>query len=103
MSAQDHAAGSELWRTNIRRLTRAAVIANGLGGLLVFLLLSFLIPFAPDGAQDDIPLNGVVGAAYLALALVLGSRWGLRASAPVERWLASGGPPTPEERRIALG
>jgi adenylate cyclase len=103
MSAQDPGSGVELWRTNIRRLTRAAVIANGLGGLLVFLLLSFLIPFAPEGAKDDIPLNAVVGAAYLALALALGGRWGLRASAPVERWLASGRSPTPEERRSALG
>ncbi len=103
MSAQTAAAGRELWQTNIRRLTRVAVIANGVGGLLVFLLLSFLIPFAPEGAQDDIPLNAAVGAVYLTVALVLGSRFGLRASAPVQRWLASGRPPTAEERRIALG
>jgi adenylate cyclase len=103
MQGQASASGVELWRTNIRRLTRAAVISNGLAGLLVFLLLSFLIPFAPDGAQDDIPLNAVVGAGYLAISLVLGARWGLRASAPIEHWLASGRPPTPEERRVALG
>jgi adenylate cyclase len=103
MQGQDSASGAALWRTNIRRLTRAAVIANGVGGLLVFLLLSFLIPFAPEGAQDDIPFNAVVGAAYLVIALVLGAAWGRRMSAPVERWLASGRPPTPEERRIALG
>jgi adenylate cyclase len=103
MSAHDPAVGRELWRTNVRRLRRAAAIANGVGGLLVFLLLSFLIPFAPDGAQDDIPLNAAVGAAYLMVTLVVGAWWGLRASAPVERWLASGRPPTPEERRIALG
>jgi adenylate cyclase len=103
MSAQTAAAGSELWRTNIRRLTRVAVIANGVGGLLVFLLLSFLIPFAPEGAQDDIPLNAAVGAVYLTVALVLGSRFGMRASAPVQRWLESGRPPTAEERRVALG
>ena len=68
MSAQDPAVGGELWRTNIRRLTRAAVIANGVGGLLVFLLFSFLIPFAPEGAQDDIPLNAAVGGGYLTVA-----------------------------------
>jgi adenylate cyclase len=103
MSGQASASGAELWRTNIRRLQRAAVVSNGLGGLLVFLLLSFLIPFAPTGAKDDIPMNAVVGVAYLTLALVVGGRWALRASAPVERWLASGRPPTPEERRVALG
>ena len=68
MSAHDAAIGREIWRTNIRRLTRAAVISNGVGGLLVFLLLSFLIPFAPEGSQDDIPLNAVVGAGYLVVA-----------------------------------
>ena len=103
MSDHDAAGGVELWRSNIRRLTRAAVVANGLGGLLVFLLLSFLIPFAPEGAQDDIPFNAVVGAAYLVASLFLGARWGMRASAPVERWLAAGRLPTPEERRVALG
>ena len=103
MSAQTAAAGSELWRTNIRRLTRVAVIANGVGGLLVFLLLTFLFPFAPGGAQDNIPLNAAVGAVYLAVTLVAGSRFGLRAGAPVKRWLESGRPPTAEERRLALG
>ena len=103
MPGQDSVSGVELWRTNIRRLIRAAAVSNGVGGLLVFLLLSFLIPFAPDGAQDDIPLNAAVGAAYLTVALVLGARWGMRASAPVERWLASDRPPTPEERTVALG
>jgi adenylate cyclase len=103
MSEWDSASRVELWRTNIRRLTRAAVISNGVGGLLVFLLLAFLIPFAPGGAQDDIPLNAVVGASYLILSLALGAAWGTRASAPVAEWLASGRPPTPEQRRVALG
>lgn len=103
MQRQDSASGVELWRTNIRRLTRAAVVSNGVGGLLVFLLLAFLLPFAPAGAQDDIPSNAVVGAGYLVIALALGADWGRRMSAPVERWLASGRPPTPEERRVALG
>jgi hypothetical protein len=45
MSEHDPAPGAELWRANIRRLTRAAVIAHGLGGVVVFLLLGFLVPF----------------------------------------------------------
>jgi adenylate cyclase len=103
MEGQASASGVELWRTNIRRLTRAAVISNGVGGFLVFLLLAFLLPFAPAGAQDDIPFNAVVGATYLVIALALGGVWGRRMSAPVARWLASGRPPTAEERRVALG
>jgi adenylate cyclase len=103
MSEQDSARGVELWRDNKRRLTRAAVVANGVGGLVVFLLLVMLVPFAPADAHDKLPLNAAVGVVYLVAALVLGSRWGLRASAPVERWLASGRAPSPEDRRLALG
>jgi hypothetical protein len=64
---------------------------------------AFLRPFAPDGAQDDIPMNAVIGAGYLAISLGIGAAWGARASKPVARWLESGRPPTPEERRVALG
>ena len=103
MSGHDLPTGAELWRTNVRRLTRAAVISNGVGGLLVFLLLAFLVPFAPQGAEDDLPMNAAVGAVYLVVALVAGALWGLRANRPVERWLLSGRPPTPEERSVALG
>jgi adenylate cyclase len=103
MSDQDSASGVELWRTITRRLTRGAVVAHGVGGLVVFLLLVLLVPFAPAGADDDLPLNAAVGVAYLATALILGSRWGMRASEPVKRWLESGRAPTQEERAVALG
>jgi adenylate cyclase len=94
--------GMELWRTNIRRLTWAAVASNGLGGLVLFLLLGFLLPFAPEGPDRQVALNAAVGAGYLALTLVLGSLWGRRMSAPVARWLREDRPPNPEERRLAL-
>ena len=103
MPGHGSASGAELWRTNIRRLTRAAVLSNGIGGLLVFLLLAFLLPIAPEGAQDDIPMNAAIGAGYLGIALAFGAAWGRHMSAPVARWLESGRPPTAEERRVALG
>ena len=40
-------AAVELWRRTVRRLTWAAVAANCLGALVMFLLLGFLVPFAP--------------------------------------------------------
>jgi adenylate cyclase len=92
-----------LWRDTTRRLSWAAIAANGLGGLVLFLLLAFLIPFGPEGEDRQIVLNAVVGATYLAATLVLGSLWGLRMNAVVERWLAEDRPPTEEERRVALG
>jgi adenylate cyclase len=93
----------ELWRDTIRRLTWASVGANVTGALVLFLLLGFLIPFAPEGADRQLGLNAAVGAAYVVLTLTLGSLWGRRMSAPVERWLSEGRAPTPEERRLALG
>ena len=57
--------GVELWRRTVRRLTWAAVAANGLGALLMFLLLGFLFPFAPAGSERQPLLNGIVGAIYL--------------------------------------
>ena len=95
--------GAELWQSTLRRLTWAAVAANGLGGLFLFLLLGFLIPFAPDGPDRQVGLNAAVGAAYLVTTLYLGKVWSVRASRPVRDWLAEGRRPTPEERRLVLG
>ena len=92
----------ELWRETTRRLTWAAVASNGLGGLVLFLLLAFLIPFAPDEPDRQVALNAVVGVVYLAVTLVLGTLGGLRINAPVARWLDEDRAPTPEERRTAL-
>jgi adenylate cyclase len=93
----------ELWRDTIRRLTLASVGANVTGALVLFLLLGFLIPFAPEGADRQLGLNAAVVVVYAALTLAVGSWWGRRMSAPVERWLSEDRPPTDEERRLALG
>jgi adenylate cyclase len=93
----------ELWRDTIRRLTWASIGANGTGALVLFLLLGFLIPFAPEGADRQLELNAALAAVYVVLTLTLGSLWGRRMSAPVERWLAEDRPPADEERRLALG
>ncbi len=95
--------GAELWRAIVRRLTWAAVVSNGLGALALFLLLGFLIPFAPDEPERQLWLNASVGAVYLAVTLVLGMCWGAKMSAPVEQWLVEERSPTAEERLRALG
>jgi adenylate cyclase len=94
--------GVELWRTTVRRLHWAAVGANGFGALVLFLLLGFLIPFAPEGSDRQLGLNAALGATYLTVTLMLGGVWAGRVSAPVERWLHESRPPTPEERRLVL-
>jgi adenylate cyclase len=95
--------GVELWRDTIRRLTWASVGANVTGGLVLFVLLGFLIPFAPAGADRQLGLNAALLAVYAPLTLWLGSVWGRRMSAPVERWMSEHRAPTAEERRLALG
>ena len=91
-----------LWRETTRRLGWAAAASNGLGGLVLFLLLAFLLPFAPVGPDRQVPLNAAVGAVYLAVTLAIGAHWGRRMNAAVERWLEEDRPPTDDERRVAL-
>ena len=92
----------ELWQDTVRRLNWAAAVANCLGGLLLFLLLGFLIPFAPEGPDRQLGLNAAVGAVYMATTLALGARLGQRLSEPIGRWLSQDRPPTDEERRLVL-
>jgi adenylate cyclase len=96
-------AGVELWRRTVRRLTWAGVAANGLGALVMFLLLGFLVPFAPVGADRQLLLNGIVAAIYLPAALVIGTVFARRRGASLERWIEEGRPPTPRERGLVLG
>jgi adenylate cyclase len=95
--------GADLWRRTIRRLTWAAVAANGLGGLTMFLLLGVLVPFAPAADDRNLVTNAIVAAVYLPAALVAGSVWARRRSARLEGWLTEERPPTAEERALVLG
>ena len=97
------AAGVELWRRTVGRLTWAAVAANCLGALVMFLLLGFLVPFAPDGTDRELVLNGIVAAIYSPAALVLGTAIARRRGSFVERWIEAGRPPTTRERGLVLG
>src|SRR4051794_20187783 len=94
--------GAKLWRRTVRRLTWSVAIANGLGGLLMFLLLGFLVPFAPDGPDRHLAVNAIVAGVYLPVSLWAGTVFALRRGKAIERWLDSGLPPTPEERRRVL-
>jgi adenylate cyclase len=95
--------GIELWRRTVRRLTWAAVISNGLGGLMMFLLLGILFPFAPVSDDSELLLNGIVAAVYLPLALLAGTVWARRRGPVLESWFEEGRPPTLQERALVLG
>ena len=65
--------GAKLWRRIVRRLTWSVVVANGLGGLLMFLLLGFLVPFSPEGPDRHLAVNAIVAVVYMPVALLLGT------------------------------
>src|SRR4051812_26898525 len=88
-----------------RRLGRAAVAANTLGAIDVFLFLAFLVPVSggqPDDVSRTIVINAIAGAVSLTLTLWLGFRWARREFAPVERWLRDERPATEADRKATL-
>jgi adenylate cyclase len=102
MSDQAELGRVALWRRTVRRLTWAAVAANSLGGILMFLLLEFLVPLGPAPDHRDLVLNGIVAAIYLPLGLIIGNQWARRHGTPLEDWMAEDRPPTPRERSLVL-
>src|SRR5829696_971136 len=97
------ASGAELARATRRRLYRAAAVANGLGGALVFAFGS-LAPGSPN--PDDLErlalANGVAFAFLVGVAFPVAVRRAVSKGAPLERWLREDRPATPEEQRLAL-
>jgi adenylate cyclase len=95
--------GTELVRDVRRRLNRLGIIANGAGAFDTFWFLAFLLPPAFDGIDPTtaIVINGVVGAIYLPITFVLGTRWGYQKSESLIDWVGRRDP-TPAERDKAL-
>ncbi len=95
--------GTELVRRTRRRLNRLGIVANGLGAFDTFWFLAFLLPPAFEGIDPTTPIivNGIVGAIYLPLTFVLGTRWGYQRSESLIDWVGNRDP-TPAERDEAL-
>ncbi len=95
--------GAELALVVRQRLSRAAVVANGLGGVAVF-AFGLLAPGGPD--PDDVTrlatVNGLTFVLFMATAFPLGIRLGRRTGAPLERWLLEERAATSEEQDLAL-
>jgi adenylate cyclase len=95
--------GAELSRRTTKRLTPAIVLSNVGGALDVFYFLAFLLPVQGDANPARTRLiNGLVLVGFLAVAVAVGCRAGVRIARPVTTWLESEQPPTDAVRRSVL-
>jgi adenylate cyclase len=102
--ALDEAPGDALARTVRTRLDLAAALSSGVGALVVFLFLGFLVPplAGPESTERLLVLNAVVLVVYMAAAGPFATWWGRRRFVPIASWLRAGRPPTEDERRLVL-
>jgi adenylate cyclase len=95
--------GAELSRRTTKRLTPAIVLSNVGGALDVFYFLAFLLPVQGESDPERARIvNGIVLVAFLAVAVAVGCRTGVRIARPVTEWLESEQPPTAAVRRSVL-
>jgi adenylate cyclase len=97
--------GAILARTARRRIAASLIAANVVGGVVVFVFLSYVLPTSAQVvvAGGNAHRNDIAFAVYLPLAIVAGWWWGLRRAAGIDRWLESDRPPSEHERSLVLG
>jgi adenylate cyclase len=100
---QAELSGSQLADVTGHRMTRASLVANGFGGLLVF-LFGLLAPGAPDpdSAVRVTLTNVAVLVVFMAVAFPIGRHLAVRAVEPLRRWLETDRPATPDLQDLAL-
>jgi adenylate cyclase len=83
--------------------TPATIIANAVGALVVVVLAVFVLP-APDLEDRGhvLLVNMIAAAAYLLVAIAIGTAWGVRRLRMAFSWLREDRAPTEEERRDTL-
>jgi adenylate cyclase len=95
--------GRRIARRTTLLMIPAIVGANSTGAVVVFTLIAFVLPL-PDVEDPDALLivNLVVAAAYVLVACVIGTVWGLARWRATREWLVRDRDPDPDERRTAL-
>src|SRR5215213_3817421 len=86
------AEGAALAERSTRRMGVAAMVANAIGALDVFLLLFFVLPSPPG--EVDTARNLVAMAVYVPLSFVVGHVWANHLIRPTVEWLRKGRVPT---------
>src|SRR5688572_18027553 len=97
----DADARAALARRVHHRIKWAEVLAHGLGGLDLFLLLFLVLP-APHGVDpgDHVWPNVVGLVVYMPLTMIMGELLSRRWSAAYSDWIREGRDPDAEERRV---
>jgi len=95
--------GRRIARRTTRLMVPAMVGANSAGAVVVFVLLVFVLPL-PDVEERDtvVLLNLVAAGAYVPVACVLGTFWGLKRWRATRSWLERDREPDAAERLAAL-
>jgi adenylate cyclase len=85
-------------------LTVPAVLAAKMAGAVgVFVLVVWVLPLPELGSRDDVLIvNLVAASAYVLLAAVVGTMWGLGRWRTTRDWLVHDRDPDDEERRATL-
>jgi adenylate cyclase len=92
-----------LARLTRRRIQRSAILANGIGGFVVF-VFGMLAPGTPgsdDLLQATLTNLGAL-VVFFVVAFAVGRRLSLRLARPLERWLLEERAATPEEQDLVL-
>ena len=94
-----------------RRIARRATLlmvpailgANFTGAVVVFSLITWVLPLPETEDQDTLlAVNVAAAGAYVLVACVIGTVWGLRRFRETRRWLDEDREPDEDERRVAL-
>jgi adenylate cyclase len=102
--AQRPTTGAEVVAAAGHRLDAVGIVANGVGAVVVFIFLAFLLPVSIEDVDAGSVLlrNATAFGLYLALAFVAGTFWGRRQGERLSEWLLAERPATAAERRHAL-
>src|SRR5688572_23796175 len=95
--------GRRIARRTTLLMIPAIVGANATGAVVVFALIAFVLPLPDVEDRDTVLLVNLAAAgAYVLVACVIGTAWGLKQWRATRKWLVDGREPDPAERRAAL-
>src|SRR4051812_10092677 len=95
--------GRTIARRTMLLIVPAVVAANAVGAALVFALSVWVLP-GPDveDKNEVIIANLIAASAYVVVAAIVGTLWGLGRWRTTRNWLAEDRPPNAHERVATL-